>query len=55
MFGASFDDANNLLTLFADTNPEQGMAQVDFYQIELGEDSAFEDDDITVNLSSFIA
>jgi hypothetical protein len=31
------------------------MAQVDFYQIELGEDSAFEDDDITVDLSSFIA
>jgi Ca2+-binding RTX toxin-like protein len=55
MFGASFDNASNLLTVFADTNPEQGMAQVDSYQIELGEDSTFEDDDMTVNFTSFIA
>ena len=55
MFGASFDNASNLLTVFADTNPEQGMAQVDSYQIELGEDSTFEDDDMAVNFTSFIA
>jgi hypothetical protein len=51
-FGASFDDASNVLTLFADTVADAGVTQVDAIQIELGDSSVIDKDDITV---SFIA
>ena len=53
MYGGMFDDTNNLLTIFADTNSYAGSVVVESYQIELGENSSVEDDDITA--VSFIA
>jgi len=52
MFGGSFDDTSNVLTLFADTNAEQGSTTVSSLQIELDDSATVDDDDITV---SFIA
>jgi hypothetical protein len=52
MFGGSFDDTSNVLTLFADTNSAQGSTSVSSLQIELDENATVDDDDITV---SFIA
>jgi hypothetical protein len=53
MFGGSFDDASNVLTIFADTNSDEGVTEIDTYQVTLGDDSSVEDDDITA--VSFIA
>ncbi|CAI8164281.1 MAG: Uncharacterised protein [Cellvibrionales bacterium UBA7375] len=55
MFGGSFDESSNLLTVFADTNSEEGVAEIASYQVEVGDNSTVEDDDITVNFSTFIA
>jgi len=52
MFGGSLDDTSNVLTLFADTNPEAGETQLDTLQVELDDSSVIDKDDITV---SFIA
>jgi hypothetical protein len=52
MFGGSFDDTSNVLTLFADTNPVAGETQLDTLQVELDDSSVIDKDDITV---SFIA
>jgi hypothetical protein len=52
MFGGSFDDTSNVLTLFADTNAEQGSTTLSSLQIELDDSATVDDDDITV---SFIA
>ena len=53
MFGGSFDDASNVLTIFADTSSDEGVTEIDTYQVTLGDDSSLEDDDITA--VSFIA
>jgi hypothetical protein len=55
MFGGSFDESSNLLTVFADTNSEEGVAEIASYQVEVGDSSTVDDDDITVNFSTFIA
>ncbi|MGB1383525.1 MAG: hypothetical protein ACPG8S_06410, partial [Porticoccaceae bacterium] len=55
MFGGSFDESSNLLTVFADTNSEEGVAEIASYQVEVGDNSTVDDDDITVNFSTFIA
>jgi hypothetical protein len=52
MFGGSFDDTSNVLTLFADTNAAQGSTTLSSLQIELDDSATVDDDDITV---SFIA
>jgi hypothetical protein len=52
MFGGAFDDTSNVLTLFADTNSNAGITEIDSIQIELGESSTADEDDIT---ASFIA
>ena len=52
VFGGSFDGETNILTLFADTNPELGVTEVNYAEIQLGDQLSVEDDDIVV---SFIA
>ena len=52
LFGGTYDDASNTLTLFADTNPEQGATEMEALQVKLGDDATIDEDDITV---SFIA
>ena len=47
LFGGSLDEASNVLTVFADTNSEQGVVQIESGQIQLGEDSALDEDDVT--------
>ena len=47
LFGGSLDEASNVLTVFADTNSEQGVVEIESGQIQLGEDSTLDEDDIT--------
>ena len=42
-----------MLTIFADTNSDQGVTQVESMQIQLSDDSTVDEDDITA--TSFIA
>ena len=53
MFGGSFDENTNVLTIFVDTDSEQDVIQVESMEIQLGEDSTIDEDDITA--TSFIA
>jgi hypothetical protein len=53
LFGGSYDEDTNVLTIFADTDSEQGVTQVESMQIQLSEDSTIDEDDITA--TSFIA
>ena len=53
LFGGSFDENTNVLTIFVDTDSEQDVIQVESMEIQLGEDSTIEEDDITA--TSFIA
>jgi hypothetical protein len=53
LFGGSYDEGTNVLTIFADTDSEQGVTQVESMQIQLSEDSTIDEDDITA--TSFIA
>jgi hypothetical protein len=47
LFGGSLDEASNVLTVFADTNSEQGVVEIESGQIQLGEDSKLDEDDVT--------
>jgi hypothetical protein len=47
LFGGSLDEASNVLTVFADTNSEQGVVEIESGQIQLGEDSTLDEDDVT--------
>ena len=53
LFGGSYDEDANVLTIFADTDSEQGVTQVESMQIQLSDDSTIDEDDITA--TSFIA
>jgi hypothetical protein len=53
LFGGSYDEDTNVLTIFADTDSEQGVTQVESMQIQLSDDSTIDEDDITA--TSFIA
>jgi hypothetical protein len=53
LFGGFYDEDTNVLTIFADTDSEQGVTQVESMQIQLSEDSTIDEDDITA--TSFIA
>jgi hypothetical protein len=53
LFGGSYNEDTNVLTIFADTDSEQGVTQVESMQIQLSEDSTIDEDDITA--TSFIA
>ena len=47
LFGGSLDEASNVLTVFADTNSEQGVVEIESGQIQIGEDSTLDEDDVT--------
>jgi hypothetical protein len=49
LFGGTFDGASNILTLFADTKPDEGVTEVEVLQVKLGDDSTIDEDDITVS------
>jgi hypothetical protein len=53
LFGGSYNEDTNVLTIFADTDSEQGVTQVESMQIQLSDDSTIDEDDITA--TSFIA
>jgi hypothetical protein len=55
LFGATYDDASNTLTVFADSDSSTGSTDMDSFQITLDDSATVEDDDIVANLSSFIA
>jgi hypothetical protein len=53
VFGSYFDDASNILTMFADTDSSVGVYEVEKFEVAVGEDSAVDENDIT--LAAFIA
>jgi hypothetical protein len=55
LFGATYDEDSNTLTVFADTNLTADVTDMDSFQVVLDENATVEDDDIVANLSAFIA
>ena len=55
LFGATYDEDSNTLTVFADSDSSAGSADMDSFQITLDDSATVEDDDIVANLSAFIA
>ena len=55
LFGATYDDASNTLTVFADSDSSAGSTDMDSFQITLDDSATVDDDDIVANLSAFIA
>jgi len=54
LFGATYDDASNTLTVFADSDSSAAI-DMDSFQITLDDNATIDDDDVIVNLSAFIA
>ncbi|MCS5588269.1 MAG: cadherin domain-containing protein [Porticoccaceae bacterium] len=52
-FGGYLDDS--ILTLFVDTDTSAGAVDMQAYEITLGDSSTFEDEDLAVTFSAFIA
>ena len=46
LFGGSYDEDNNVLTIFADSNSEEGITEIESMNIQLGDDSTIDEDDI---------
>jgi hypothetical protein len=55
LFGATYDEDSNTLTVFADSDSSAGSTDMDSFQITLDDSATVEDDDIVANLSAFIA
>jgi hypothetical protein len=55
LFGATYDDASNTLTVFADSDSSVGATDMDSFQITLDDNATVDDDDIVASLSAFIA
>jgi hypothetical protein len=55
LFGATYDDASNTLTVFADSDSSAGSTDMDSFQITLDDNATVDDDDIVASLSAFIA
>jgi hypothetical protein len=55
LFGATYDDASNTLTVFADSDSSVGATDMDSFQITLDDNATVDDDDVIVNLNAFIA
>jgi hypothetical protein len=55
LFGATYDEDSNTLTVFADSDSSAGATDMDSFQVVLDENATVEDDDIVANLSAFIA
>jgi len=51
--GSYFDDATNVLTIFADSDASAGSSSIDSIEISVGDSSTVEEDDLT--LTAFIA
>ncbi|MGB2115914.1 MAG: hypothetical protein ACPHV4_03885, partial [Porticoccaceae bacterium] len=52
-FGSYFDEATNVLTIFADSDSSAGSSSIESIEISVAEDSTVEEDDLT--LAAFIA
>jgi hypothetical protein len=55
LFGANYDEDNNTLTVFADSDASAGATDMDSLQIILDDSATVDDEDIVANLSPFIA
>jgi hypothetical protein len=55
LFGATYDEDSNTLTVFADSDSSAGATDMDSFQITLDDSATVEDDDIVADLSAFIA
>jgi hypothetical protein len=55
LFGATYDEDSNTLTVFADSDSSAGATDMDSFQITLDDSATIEDDDIVADLSAFIA
>jgi hypothetical protein len=55
LFGATYDEGSNTLTVFADSDSSVGATDMNSIQITLDENATVEDEDIVANLSPFIA
>jgi hypothetical protein len=55
LFGATYDEDSNTLTVFADNDSSVGATDMNSIQITLNENATVEDEDIVANLSPFIA
>ena len=53
-FGAYLDDSTNVLTMFIDSDVSDS-ANIKQYEVTLAEGSSFDDDDLSADLSLFIA
>ena len=51
--GSNFDDATNVLTIFADSDSSAGSSAIESIEISIGDGSTVEEDDLT--LAAFIA
>jgi hypothetical protein len=51
--GSYFDDASNVLTIFADSDASVGLSSIESIEISVGDSSTVEEDDLT--LTAFIA
>ena len=51
--GSYFDDATNVLTIFADSDSSAGSSAIESIEISVGDGSTVEEDDLT--LAAFIA
>ena len=54
-FGAYFDDSSSSLTIFADMDSGAGNVDIATYEINVGEGSTVEEDDLSSTLTAFIA
>jgi hypothetical protein len=54
-FGAYLDDSTNVLTMFIDSDKDSDAVDIKQYEVTLAEDSSFDDDDLSADLSLFIA
>jgi hypothetical protein len=55
LFGATYDEDSNTLTVFADSDSSAGATDVGSFQITLDDSATVEDEDIVADLSAFIA
>ncbi|MDG1694726.1 MAG: cadherin domain-containing protein, partial [Porticoccaceae bacterium] len=55
VFGAYLDDSTSILTMFVDSDSSTDSVDVQSYEVTLSEGSTIDDDDLSANLSAFIA
>jgi hypothetical protein len=55
LFGATYDEDSNTLTVFADSDSSADSTDMDSFEITLDDSATIEDEDIVANLAPFIA